>query len=82
MFEDLAIRMAQHMFTKFALEGLSESLAYEVEPLGIKIVLVEPGFVRTNFPSGIKGSNINAAPAVPTNFKKSTRDTMYTKKFM
>jgi NAD(P)-dependent dehydrogenase (short-subunit alcohol dehydrogenase family) len=38
-----------YVSTKFALEGLSESLAYEVEPFGIKIVLVEPGFVRTNF---------------------------------
>jgi NAD(P)-dependent dehydrogenase (short-subunit alcohol dehydrogenase family) len=38
-----------YVSTKFALEGLSESVAYEVEPFGIKIVLVEPGFVRTNF---------------------------------
>jgi NAD(P)-dependent dehydrogenase (short-subunit alcohol dehydrogenase family) len=38
-----------YVSTKFALEGLSESIAYEVEPFGIKIVLVEPGFVRTNF---------------------------------
>lgn len=38
-----------YVSTKFALEGLSESMAYEVEPFGIKIVLVEPGFVRTNF---------------------------------
>ena len=36
-----------YVSTKFALEGLSESVAYEVEPFGIKIVLVEPGFVRT-----------------------------------
>jgi short-subunit dehydrogenase len=28
--------------TKFALEGLSESVQYEVEPFGIKIILVEP----------------------------------------
>jgi NAD(P)-dependent dehydrogenase (short-subunit alcohol dehydrogenase family) len=40
-----------YVSTKFALEGLSESVAYEVEPFGIKIVLVEPGFVRTNFSS-------------------------------
>jgi len=38
-----------YVSTKFALEGLSESVAYEVEAFGIKIVLVEPGFVRTNF---------------------------------
>ena len=29
--------------TKFALEGLSESIQYEVEPFGIKIILIEPG---------------------------------------
>jgi NAD(P)-dependent dehydrogenase (short-subunit alcohol dehydrogenase family) len=34
---------------KFALEGLSESMAYELEQFGIRIVLVEPGVVRTNF---------------------------------
>jgi short-subunit dehydrogenase len=35
--------------TKFALEGLSESIQYEVEPFGIKIILIEPGAVGTNF---------------------------------
>jgi short-subunit dehydrogenase len=35
--------------TKFALEGLCESLAYEVEQYGIKIVLVEPGIIKTKF---------------------------------
>ncbi len=35
--------------TKFALEGLCESLAYEVEPYGIKVVLVEPGIIKTKF---------------------------------
>jgi NAD(P)-dependent dehydrogenase (short-subunit alcohol dehydrogenase family) len=34
--------------TKFALEGLSESISYELEPFGIKVVLIEPGFIRTN----------------------------------
>ena len=29
--------------TKFALEGLSESIQYELEPFGIKIILIEPG---------------------------------------
>jgi NAD(P)-dependent dehydrogenase (short-subunit alcohol dehydrogenase family) len=35
--------------TKFALEGLSESLAEEVGPLGIRVTLVEPGAFRTDF---------------------------------
>jgi NAD(P)-dependent dehydrogenase (short-subunit alcohol dehydrogenase family) len=33
--------------SKWAVEGWAESLAYEVEPFGIKVVLVEPGPYRT-----------------------------------
>jgi NAD(P)-dependent dehydrogenase (short-subunit alcohol dehydrogenase family) len=33
--------------TKFALEGLSEALADELRPLGIKVLIVEPGAFRT-----------------------------------
>lgn len=40
--------------TKFALEGLSESVQYEVEPFGIKIILVEPGAVGSNFWKNLK----------------------------
>ena len=42
-----------YVSTKFALEGLSESMAYELEPFGIRIVLVEPGVIRTKFGSGM-----------------------------
>jgi len=35
--------------TKYAVEGLSESLAQEVAPLGIKVLVVEPGPFRTNW---------------------------------
>ncbi len=42
-----------YVSTKFALEGLSESLAYEVEPYSIKVVLIEPGVVNTNFVDNI-----------------------------
>ena len=38
-----------YVSSKFALEGLSESIAYELEQFGIKVILVEPGVVRTNF---------------------------------
>jgi NAD(P)-dependent dehydrogenase (short-subunit alcohol dehydrogenase family) len=37
-----------YVSTKFAIEGLTESMAYELEPFGIKMVLVEPGFIKTN----------------------------------
>lgn len=35
--------------TKFAVEGLSEALAKEVEPLGLKVLLVEPSGFRTDW---------------------------------
>ena len=35
--------------TKFAVEGLSEALAREVAPLGIKVLIVEPGPFRTDW---------------------------------
>lgn len=38
-----------YVSTKFAVEGLSESMAYELEQFGIKVVLIEPGVIRTNF---------------------------------
>jgi NAD(P)-dependent dehydrogenase (short-subunit alcohol dehydrogenase family) len=38
-----------YVSTKFAVEGLSESMSYELEPFGIKVVIVEPGVIRTNF---------------------------------
>jgi len=35
--------------TKYAVEGISESLALEVKPLGIDVLIVEPGPFRTNW---------------------------------
>lgn len=35
--------------TKFAVEGLSEALAGELKPLGIKVTIIEPGYFRTDF---------------------------------
>ncbi|MGH8782530.1 oxidoreductase [Paraburkholderia sp.] len=48
--------------TKYALEGISESLALEVKPLGIDVLIVEPGPFRTNFAgSSIKQSAVRIA---------------------
>jgi NAD(P)-dependent dehydrogenase (short-subunit alcohol dehydrogenase family) len=35
--------------TKFAVEGLSEALAAEAAPFGVRVTVVEPGYFRTNF---------------------------------
>jgi NAD(P)-dependent dehydrogenase (short-subunit alcohol dehydrogenase family) len=42
-----------YVSTKFALEGLSESIAYELDQFGIKVILIEPGVIKTNFDSGM-----------------------------
>lgn len=41
--------MSLYNATKFAVEGLSESLNYELKPFGIKIKTVAPGAFKTNF---------------------------------
>ena len=35
--------------TKFAVEGLSEALSFELESFGIKLILIEPGVINTEF---------------------------------
>jgi NAD(P)-dependent dehydrogenase (short-subunit alcohol dehydrogenase family) len=45
---------------KFALEALSEAVAAEVAPFGLRVLLVEPGSFRT----GLLGGSLNAAPAM------------------
>jgi NAD(P)-dependent dehydrogenase (short-subunit alcohol dehydrogenase family) len=48
--------------SKFAVEGLSESLHFELEPLGIKVKIVEPGMVKTDF--GGRSFDFNNEPAL------------------
>jgi NAD(P)-dependent dehydrogenase (short-subunit alcohol dehydrogenase family) len=56
-----------HM-VKFALEALSETLAKEVEPLGLGVTVVAPGAFRTDFrsPASMKQSTIRIDDYAPT----------------
>jgi len=53
--------------SKFALEGLSESISYELQPYGIKVILIEPGVINTNFVPNIR---------FPSKAKEKTKRTM------
>ncbi|BAZ70658.1 short-chain dehydrogenase/reductase SDR (plasmid) [Fischerella sp. NIES-4106] len=63
--------------TKFAIEGISEALAQEVTPLGIKITIVEPGAFRTDFVKrslAISDMQIDDYEAVIGTMRKGARD--------
>jgi NAD(P)-dependent dehydrogenase (short-subunit alcohol dehydrogenase family) len=51
--------------TKYALEGISESMRYETDSLGIKIILIEPGTIRSNFASNAIVGQKAAEPSSP-----------------
>ncbi|PWU03381.1 MAG: short-chain dehydrogenase/reductase [Bacteroidetes bacterium] len=63
--------------SKFALEGYSEALAAEVKPLGINVMLVEPGPFRTEFLAGsiyVAPKSISDYEATAGQFKRIMAD--------
>ena len=52
-----------YISSKFALEGLSESLRYELGQFGVKVIIIEPGVIKTNF---FASRNIDAS--LPTTY--------------
>ncbi|RIV21599.1 SDR family NAD(P)-dependent oxidoreductase [Fibrisoma montanum] len=63
--------------TKFAVEGLSESLAAEVKPFGINVTVVEPGYFRTEF---LTAGSL-AVPANPIDAYETVRATQQAHQF-
>ena len=59
-----------YVSSKFALEGISESLKTEVQPFGIRVAMVEPGLFRTRFPDNsirgeaADGKNLSYTPYI------------------
>lgn len=51
-----------YISTKYALEGLSECLRYELGQFGIKVTLIEPGAIKTNFFDSMKIQESKADP--------------------
>ena len=54
-----------YISSKFALEGLSECLRFELGPFGINVIIIEPGVIKTNFFDSMKMA------------KKSDSDSVY-----
>jgi NAD(P)-dependent dehydrogenase (short-subunit alcohol dehydrogenase family) len=54
-----------YVASKFALEGLSESMRYELKEFGINIVIIEPGVIRTNFLENSETAHTTSEPKSP-----------------
>ena len=48
--------------SKFAVEGMSEALSFELEAIGIKVKMIEPGMINTNFEETVM-KNLNVDPS-------------------
>ncbi|MFD8492692.1 oxidoreductase [Amycolatopsis sp. NPDC059657] len=61
---------------KFALEGLSEALAAEVAPFGVRVLIVEPGAFRTEFGARVQRSRTIDAYAESTSDSREAIENM------
>ena len=50
---------SSYIATKFAVEGLSESIRYELEPFNIRVKIIEPGSINTEFGKGSKQTAVS-----------------------
>lgn len=60
---------------KFAVEGLSEALADELTPFGIRVIIVEPGPFRTEFLGRSIAIAANAMPEYAASSRRHYRET-------
>jgi len=60
---------------KFAVEGISEALAGELAPFGIRVLIVEPGPFRTDFLGRSITMAANEMPEYAASSRKQYRDT-------
>lgn len=57
--------MGSYSASKWALEGVSEALWYELRPWGITVSLIEPGFIRSQGFENVKRSERSLDPSSP-----------------
>ncbi|HKH87160.1 MAG TPA: SDR family oxidoreductase [Nitrososphaera sp.] len=72
-----------YVATKFALEGLTQSLRYELAPFGIKVTIIEPGAISTNvasnsmyLPKKIQGQSSSSDSSLSSPFIEMTKSIM------
>lgn len=65
--------------SKFALEGLSESISYELQPHGIKMILIEPGVINSSFVPNIKFPSMIDEKSRPRRLRKNGSHSHYSK---
>jgi NAD(P)-dependent dehydrogenase (short-subunit alcohol dehydrogenase family) len=57
--------LSAYAATKFALEGFSESMRYELKEWGINIVIIEPGAIKTKIFENIKTGEVRSSSESP-----------------